>query len=76
MDNIKTTPTKNLIHILCEATDQNIINIIAYELACRIYVPDNNQGVTFEQLLNDFGYKTGILAPKEHWKLFKSFADT
>lgn len=55
---IKTTPTKNLIHILCEATDQNIINIIAYELACRIYVPDNNQGVTFEQLLNDFGYKT------------------
>ena len=57
MDNIKTTPTKNLIHILCEATDQNIINIIAYELACRIYVPDNNQGVTFEQLLNDFGYK-------------------
>ena len=58
MDNIKTTPTKNLIHILCETTDQNIINIIAYELACRIYVPDNNQGVTFEQLLNDFGYKT------------------
>jgi hypothetical protein len=58
MDNIKQTPTVNLVHILCEATDQNIINIIAYELACRIYVPDNNQGVTFEQLLNDFGYKT------------------
>ena len=58
MDNIKTTPTKNLIHILCEATDQDIINVIAYELACRIYVPDNNQRVTFEQLLNDFGYKT------------------
>lgn len=54
---IKTTPTVNLVHILCEATDQDIINIIAYELACRIYVPDNNQGVTFEQLLNDFGYK-------------------
>lgn len=58
MDNIKTIPTKNLIYILCEATDQNIINIIAYELACRIYVPDNNQGITFEQLLNEFGYKT------------------
>ena len=57
MDNIKTTSTKNLIHILCEATDQNVINIIAYELACRIYVPDNSQGVTFEQLLNNFGYK-------------------
>ena len=27
-------------------------------------------------IANDFGYKTGILAPKEHWKLFKSFADT
>lgn len=58
MDNIKQTPTVNLVHILCEATDQDIINRVAYELACRIYVPDNNQGVTFEQLLNDFGYKT------------------
>ena len=58
MDNIKTTPTVILVHILSEATDQNIINRIAYELACRVYVPDNSQGITFEQLLNDFGYKT------------------
>ena len=55
---IKTTPTVILVHILSEATDQNIINKIAYELACRVYVPDNSQGITFEQLLNDFGYKT------------------
>ena len=55
---IKTTPTVILVHILSEATDQNIINRIAYELACRVYVPDNSQGITFEQLLNDFGYKT------------------
>ena len=63
---IKTTPTVNLVHILCEATDQDIINKIAYELACRVYVPDNSQGITFEQLLNDFGYKT---EEKENKKL-------
>ena len=55
---IKTTPTVTLFHILCEATDQTVINMIAYELACRVYVPDNSQQITFEQLLNDFGYKT------------------
>lgn len=27
-------------------------------------------------IANDFGYKTGILASKEHWELLKSFTDT
>ena len=68
MDNIKQTPTVNLVHILCEATDQGIINRIAYELACRIYVPNNSQGTTFEDLLTNFGYK---IEEKENSKKLK-----
>ena len=45
MDNIKTIPTVTLVHI------------VAYELACRIYLPYNKMK-TFEELLTEFGYKT------------------
>lgn len=53
---IKTIPTAELVHILCEVTDQDIINRIAYELTCRIYVPNNGK-TTFEEMLLSFGYK-------------------
>ena len=56
MIDIKTTPTMELIQILCEAQDQGVINSIAYELACRIYVPYVSD-VTFEELLTKFGYR-------------------
>ena len=65
---IKTIPTAKLVHILCEVTDQDIINRIAYELACRIYVPNNSQGTTFEDLLTNFGYK---IEEKENSKKLK-----
>lgn len=57
MDNIKTIPTATLIHILCETKEQSMINMLAYELASRVYIPDNKIK-TFEELLTDFGYKT------------------
>lgn len=57
MDNIKTILTATLIHILCETKEQSMINMVAYELAYRIYVPDNKMK-TFEELLTEFGYKT------------------
>jgi len=57
MNNLKTVPTSKLVHILCEEENQHVINAIAYELACRIYVPNNSQ-TTFEELLEKFGYKT------------------
>ena len=57
MDNIKTIPTTTLIYILCETKEQSMINMVAYELTCRTYVPDNKIK-TFEELLTDFGYKT------------------
>lgn len=54
--NIKTLPTIDLVHILCQATDQGVINIIAYELACRIYVPSVSEK-SFEEMLENFGYR-------------------
>jgi len=56
MNNIKTTSTAELINILCETQDQDIINRIAYELTCRIWVP-NKSDETFEEMLEKFGYK-------------------
>ena len=29
----------------------------AYELTCRMYVPFNRDGLTFESILDGFGYK-------------------
>lgn len=67
---IKTTPTVDLVHILCttDSKNQYLINMIAYELACRIYIPNNSQGITFEQLLNDFGYLKEV--EKENNKVY------
>ena len=56
MKDIKKMPTNELINILCEAEDQFIINRVAYELTCRIYVP-NKTNETFENMLYRFGYK-------------------
>ena len=56
MFDLKTTPTMQLVQILCETQDQGTINLVAYELACRIYVPYNN-AETFEELLTKFGYR-------------------
>ena len=58
IDDIRKTPTIVLINALneaCEQDNQPVINYIAYELACRIYVP--NKGVDFDKLVADFGYK-------------------
>ena len=57
MDNIKVIPTTTIIHILCETKEQSMINMLAYELASRVYVPDNKIK-TFDELLTDFGYRT------------------
>ena len=55
-DDIRTTSTVNLVHILCETKDQAMINMVAYELAYRLYSPEYSQK-TFEELLTEFGYK-------------------
>lgn len=58
MDELRTIPTCTLIDELCKADkegNQKLVNIYAYELAYRIYIP--NDEITFEKILTDFGYK-------------------
>lgn len=57
-EKLKTTPTVVLISLISEASekgDQSLINIYAYELATRIWVP--NQTTTFTEMLEKFGYR-------------------
>ncbi len=57
LEEFKTTPTVTLINGLCEAErngDQKLINICAYELACRIYIPNSEK--SFKTILYEFGY--------------------
>ena len=58
MEELRTIPTITLIHELSKADkedNQQIMNICAFELARRIYVP--NDKITFESILDDLGYK-------------------
>ena len=55
---LKTTPTCVLINFLSEAyenEEQGLINIYAYELTTRIWVP--NEEISFTDMLKEFGYK-------------------
>ena len=55
---IKTTPTIKLIEILdiaIQNEEQYLVNIIAYEIATRLWVP--NDKITLEQIAIDFGYR-------------------
>ena len=57
LDEFKTTPTVTLINMLCESErngDQKLVNIYAYELASRIWVP--NKEKDFKTMLYEFGY--------------------
>lgn len=60
LDEIRVSPTTLLVNSLTENIekgDQNTVNILAYELAYRIYCPFNGQK-TFEEVLTSLGYKT------------------
>ena len=55
---LKTTPTCVLINFLFEAyenKEQGLVNIYAYELTTRIWVP--NEEISFTDMLKEFGYK-------------------
>ena len=64
MDNsfLRTVSTIELVRLINEASnkgEQNLVNVIAYELTYRIWVP--NQETTFEEMLKRFGY----ISPQE-----------
>ena len=55
---LKTIPTCVLINFLSEAyenEEQELVNIYAYELTTRIWVP--NEEISFTDMLKEFGYK-------------------
>ena len=57
---IRTIPTIELIHLIGEESannNQELVNRYTYELATRMYIPNNNLGVTFEELLIKLGYQ-------------------
>lgn len=67
-EQLKTTPTYQLINILnlvAQASQQDLVNIVAYELASRIWVP--NEEITLEQMATDFGY----IKPEEDQKVLR-----
>ena len=67
-EQLKTTPTYQLINILnlaAQALQQDLVNIVAYELASRIWVP--NEEITLEQMATDFGY----IKPEEDQKVLR-----
>ena len=58
VNTLKTTPTVRLIDIITKAEqdgDQDLVNIIAWELAFRIYVPNPEKSIG--ELAQEFGYK-------------------
>ena len=73
LDEFKTTPTVTLINMLCESEkngEQKLVNICAYELACRIWVP--NKEKDFKTMLYDkLDIQCGIIAPYNEF-VFKS----
>lgn len=58
LEEFKTIPTVTLINMLCESEqqgNQEMVNICAYELASRIWVP--NEEKDFSKMLYEFGYE-------------------
>ena len=73
LDELRTTPTIQLINGISEwekQGNQAMVNILAYELACRIYIPNDN--ISFENMLADFGYKKLDKEKRQQKKLVKS----
>lgn len=59
LTNIRTTPTVRLVQLLEDSisnSNQQLTNMLAYELTYRIYIPEGEK--TFEEMLYSFGYKT------------------
>lgn len=71
LQEFETTPTVTLINNLCIAEregNQKMVNIYAYELACKIYVPNSEKD--FKTILYELGY-TDLELEKENNKKVK-----
>lgn len=73
LDELRTTSTIQLINGISEwekQGNQAMVNILVYELTCRIYIPNDN--ISFENMLADFGYKRLDKEKGQQKKLVKS----
>ena len=53
---LRTTSTVELMNRLSEQISKEEYNAIIYELTCRMYVPFNDMGLSFDDLLIQNGY--------------------
>ena len=53
---LRVAPLVDLMKRLGENISKEEYNAIIYELTCRMYVPFNNMGVSFDDLLLQNGY--------------------
>lgn len=54
IEELRTMPLNKLIELSYILTEQKQLNIVIYEMACRVYVPFGEE--SFEELLLKFGY--------------------
>ena len=52
---LRTASLIDLMKLLQEVKDQDQINIIAFEITCRMYIPFSD--VSFDELLLQMGYR-------------------
>jgi len=56
MKNIRTYELISLLTKAISEQNQQMVNMYAYELTTRLYVPDT--GYTFDEILEGFGYRS------------------
>ena len=54
IEELRTMPLNKLIELSYILTDRKQLNIVIYEMACRVYVPFGEE--SFEELLLKLGY--------------------
>ena len=54
MQDLRTTSLNKLIELSYTLEDQSMLNIVYFEMACRIYVPFGDKN--FDEILLELGY--------------------
>lgn len=54
LEELRTMPLNKLVESLYLITDSKMLNLVIYEIVCRIYVPFKDK--SFDELLLEFGY--------------------
>lgn len=55
IEELRTTPLNKLIELSYMIEEQDRLNLVLYEIACRIYIPFQEK--SFDELLLELGYR-------------------